>query len=75
MKIKSHGFCIFNYLSNWGEDEHNITLFMLDRERARFIYVEEIKKCDPFEFRIYAWCMKIAIADNLVPVRLAWAPF
>ena len=28
-----------------------------------------------FKFSIYAWCIKIAIAGSLAPVRLAWVPF
>ena len=47
----------------------------LDRELARFIYVREVKRFDPFKFSIYAWCIKIAIAGSLAPVRLAWVPF
>ena len=41
----------------------------------RFIYVREIKRLDPFKFSIYAWCIEIAIAGSLAPVRLAWVPF
>ena len=52
-----------------------MNLFMLDRELARFIYVREVKRFDPFKFSIYAWCIKIAIAGSLAPVRLAWVPF
>ena len=48
---------------------------LLDRELARFIYVKEIKRSDPFKFSIHAWCIKIAIAGSLAPVRLAWLPF
>ena len=47
----------------------------LDRKLARFIYVREVKRFDPFKFSIYAWCIKIAIAGILAPVRLAWVPF
>ena len=47
----------------------------VDRELARFIYVREVKRFDPFKFSIYAWCIKIAIAGSLAPVRLAWVPF
>ena len=47
----------------------------LDRELARFIYVREVKRFDPFKFSISAWCIKIAIAGSLAPVRLAWVPF
>ena len=47
----------------------------IDRELARFIYVREVKRFDPFKFSIYAWCIKIAIAGSLAPVRLAWVPF
>ena len=48
---------------------------VLDRELARFIYVREVKRFDPFKFSIYAWCIKIAIAGSLAPVCLAWVPF
>ena len=48
---------------------------LIDRELARFIYVQEIKRFHPFKFSIYAWCIKIAIAGSLAPVRLAWVPF
>ena len=47
----------------------------VDRELARFIYVREVKRFDPLKFSIYAWCIKIAIAGSLAPVRLAWVPF
>ena len=47
----------------------------VDRELARFIYVREVKRFDPFKFSIYAWYIKIAIAGSLTPVRLAWMPF
>ena len=47
----------------------------LDRELARFIYVREVKRFDPFKFSIYAWCIKIANAGSLAAVRLAWVPF
>ena len=47
----------------------------IDRELARFIYVREVKRFDPFKFSIYAWCIKNAIAGSLAPVRLAWVPF
>ena len=47
----------------------------IDRELARFIYVREVKRFDPFKFSIYAWYIKIAIAGSLTPVRLAWVPF
>ena len=50
-------------------------LWFLDRELARFIYVKEVKRFDPFKFSIYACCIKIAIAGSLAPVRLAWVPF
>ena len=50
-------------------------LMQVDRELARFIYVREVKRFDPFKFSIYAWCIKIAIAGSLAPVRLAWVPF
>ena len=30
---------------------------------------------DYFKFSIYASCIKIAIAGNHAPVRLAWVPF
>ena len=46
-----------------------------DWELARFIYVRETKRFDPFKISIYAWCIKIAIAGSLAPVRLAWVPF
>ena len=49
-------------------------LSVLDRELARFIYVREVKRFDPFKLSIYAWCIKIAIAGSLAPVRLAWVP-
>ena len=42
----------------------------IDREITRFIYVRDIKKFDPFKFSFYAWCIKIAIAGSLAPVRL-----
>ena len=45
---------------------------LIDRELARFIYVRDVKRFDPFKFSIYAWCIKIAIAGSLAPVRLAW---
>ena len=48
---------------------------LLDRELARFIYVREVKRFDPFKFSIYVWCINIAIAGRLAPVRLAWVPF
>ena len=48
---------------------------LLDRELARFIYVREVKRFDPFKFSIYTWYIKIAIAGSLTPVRLAWVPF
>ena len=48
---------------------------IIDRELARFIYVRELKRFDPFKFSIYAWYMKIAIAGSLTPVRLAWVLF
>ena len=48
---------------------------LVDRELARFIYVREVKRFDPFKFSIYAWYIKIAIAGSLAPVRLAWVPF
>ena len=48
---------------------------ILDRELARFIYVREVKRFDPFKFRIYVWYIKIAIAGSLTPARLAWVPF
>ena len=48
---------------------------LLERELARFIYVREVKRFDPFKFSIYAWCIKIAIVGSLAPVRLAWMPF
>ena len=48
---------------------------LLDRELARFIYVREVKRFDPFKLCIYAWCIKIAIAGSLAPVRLTWMPF
>ena len=48
---------------------------VVDRELARFIYVREVKRFDPFKFSIYAWYIKIAIAGSLTPVRLAWVPF
>ena len=44
----------------------------IDRELARFIYVREVKRFDPFKLSIYAWCIKIAIAGSLAPVCLAW---
>ena len=47
---------------------------VIDRELARFIYVREVKRFDPFKFSIYAWYIKIAIAGSLTPVRLAWVP-
>ena len=47
----------------------------IDRELARFIYVREVKRFDPFKFSIYAWYIKIAIAGSLTPVRLPWVPF
>ena len=53
----------------------NIKLLPIDRELARFIYVREVKRFDPFKFSIYAWCIKNAIAGSLTPVRLAWVPF
>ena len=48
---------------------------LIDRELARFIYVREVKRFDPFKFSIYARYIKIAIAGSLTPVRLAWVPF
>ena len=45
------------------------------RPEASLIYLCEIKRFDPFKFSIYAWCIKIAIAGSLAPVRLAWVPF
>ena len=48
---------------------------LVDRELARFIYVREVKRLDPFKFSIYAWCIKIAIAGSVAPVRLAWVPY
>ena len=48
---------------------------LIDRELARFIYVRDIKRLVPFKFIIYDWCIKIAIAGSLAPVRLAWVPF
>ena len=51
------------------------TLITIDQELARFIYVREIKRFDPFKFSIYAWCIKIAIAGSLASVHLAWVPF
>ena len=56
----------FNFIHQW---------IILDRELARFIYVREVKRFNPFKFSIYAWCIKIAIAGSLAPVRLAWVPF
>ena len=53
----------------WIINEH------VDRELARFIYVREVKRFDPFKFSIYAWYITIAIAGSLAPVRLAWVPF
>ena len=47
----------------------------IDRDLARFIYVRDVKRFDPFKFSIYAWYIKIAIAGSLAPVRLAWVPF
>ena len=47
---------------------------IIDLELGRFIYVREIKRFDPFKFSIYAWCIKIAIAGSLAPVRLAYVP-
>ena len=47
----------------------------LDQELARFIYVREVKRFDPFKFSIYAWYIKVAITGSLTPVRLAWVPF
>ena len=61
-----------------GEIIRNTSSFqdrVLDRELARFIYVREVKRFDPFKFSIYAWCIRIAIAGSLAPVRLAWVPF
>ena len=48
---------------------------VIDRELARFIYVRQVKRFDPFKFSIYAWYIKIAIAGSLTPVRLVWLPF
>ena len=45
------------------------------RPGASSIYLCEIKRFDPFKFSIYAWCVKIANAGSLTPVRLAWVPF
>ena len=62
----------------WHAEVFSETVFKpnrLDRELARFIYVREVKRFDPFKFIIYAWCIKIAIAGSLAPVRLAWVPF
>ena len=56
----------FNLFEEW---------HLIDRELARFIYVREVKRFDPFKFSIYAWCIKIAIAGSHAPVRLAWVPF
>ena len=53
----------------------SLPINILNREQARFIYVRQIKRFDPFKFRIYAWCIKIAIAGSLGPVRLAWVSF
>ena len=53
----------------------NSAAALIDRELARFIYVREVKRFDPFKFSIYAWCIKIAIAGSLAPVRLAWCHF
>ena len=61
-----------NICSKRRDIEQNI---FLDRELARFIYVRDVKRFDPFKFSIYAWYIKIAIAGSLAPVRLVWVPF
>ena len=58
--------------TQWLGKHHTVHI---DRELARFIYVREVKRFDPFKFSIYAWYIKIAIAGSLTPVRLAWVPF
>ena len=78
-------FNSYDFFAAWGTGEgkslsiHLVPIQceggLIDRELARFIYVREVKRFDPFKFSIYAWYIKIAIAGSLTPVRLAWVPF
>ena len=49
--------------------------FCRNRPGASSNYLRDIKRFDPFKFSIYAWCIKIAIAGSLAPVRLALVSF